>query len=317
MCFSVATHPTEDLVLESTQVQNVGRRGAVLLHSLARPSRELLRRSKGWAPWALAFDATGRRALASAWANEGLWDPAGRILRSWDLASGSERVYSVAHLTNAQWKGFGRLSVAPDGTLYGDGQGGVRKLLLPDAPDEAVRSETVCAAAVAIGSLSRDGQRLLVGAEQEMHLPVLLEELVLFDLERATSRRIMTHGAEISVFLLSPSGRAIATGSPDGTVRVGPSTGEEPHLLLGHEGPIRSLAISPDERWVASYSDDALYVWPMPDLTQPPLHALSHDELLAKLDTLTNLRVVRDPASSTGWKLDIGPFQGWKDMPTW
>lgn len=36
-----------------------------------------------------------------------------------------------------------------------------------------------------------------------------------------------------------------------------------------------------------------------------------------RLRALTNLRVVRDPTSSTGWKIDIGPFPGWKDVPTW
>jgi hypothetical protein len=38
---------------------------------------------------------------------------------------------------------------------------------------------------------------------------------------------------------------------------------------------------------------------------------------MAKLDALTNLRVVRDASSSTGWKLELGPFPGWKDVPTW
>ena len=55
----------------------------------------------------------------------------------------------------------------------------------------------------------------------------------------------------------------------------------------------------------------------MPDVTKPPLHTLPHAELLAKLDALTNLRVVRDPPSATGWTLDVGPFPGWKDVPTW
>jgi WD40 repeat protein len=317
MCFSVATHPTEDLVLESTQGVNIGRHATVLLHSLAAPSRELPG-GWGWPPWALTFDATGRRALASALSLENLWNPASRILRAWDLASGREHVYSVARLTDADWKGFLTLSVAPDGTLYGGGQGGVRKLLLPEAPDEAVESETVYAAAFAVGSLSRDGHQLLVAAAKEMRpFPMLLEELVLLDLERGTSRRITTHGAQISGFLLSPSGQVILTASPDGTLRVGPATGGEPHLLLGHEGRITALAISPDERWIASASADAFYVWPMPDVTKAPLHTLPHEELLAKLDTLTNLRVVRDAESSTGWKLDIGPFPGWKDVPTW
>jgi hypothetical protein len=55
----------------------------------------------------------------------------------------------------------------------------------------------------------------------------------------------------------------------------------------------------------------------MPDLSMPPLHTLPHDELLAKLHSLTNLRVVRAPESPAGWKIEIGPFPGWKDVPTW
>jgi hypothetical protein len=50
---------------------------------------------------------------------------------------------------------------------------------------------------------------------------------------------------------------------------------------------------------------------------KPPLHTLPYDELLARLRALTNLRAVRDPASSNGWRIEIGPFPGWRDVPTW
>ena len=52
-------------------------------------------------------------------------------------------------------------------------------------------------------------------------------------------------------------------------------------------------------------------------LDQPPLHTLPHDELVAKLKSLTNLRAVRDAKSATGWSIELGPFPGWKDVPTW
>ena len=63
--------------------------------------------------------------------------------------------------------------------------------------------------------------------------------------------------------------------------------------------------------------DSTLRLWPMPDLDKPPLQELPHDELVAKLKGLTNLRAVRDPKSPTGWTVDLGPFPGWKNIPTW
>ena len=54
----------------------------------------------------------------------------------------------------------------------------------------------------------------------------------------------------------------------------------------------------------------------MPDLSKPRLHTLPSEELIAKLKTLTNVRVVRDEESSTGWKLGHDPFPGWETVPT-
>ncbi len=69
---------------------------------------------------------------------------------------------------------------------------------------------------------------------------------------------------------------------------------------------------------IASCSEDTIIrLWPMPDLSTPPLHTLPREELIATLKTLTNLRVVRDEESATGWKLEIGPFPGRETVPTW
>jgi WD40 repeat protein len=109
----------------------------------------------------------------------------------------------------------------------------------------------------------------------------------------------------------------VAVPGPDG-ILVGRITDDNAHLLTGHEGSVQGVTVSPDGRWVAtSGEDNTLRLWPMPDLSKPPLHTLPHDELLAKLRTLTNLRVVRDPASAGGWKVETSPFPGWKDVPTW
>jgi eukaryotic-like serine/threonine-protein kinase len=310
-CNAVATRRGGDDILVVTTD------GRVFLSPLpGGPPRLLPTRGGSVNLISVAFDMQGRRALASPGGFGGIPNPL-QALRVWDLPSLQERNYSVAHLTAGPgWFGYKTVAFAPDGSLYVGGQGGVRRLSLPADPGGTVSSDTVYAADLALSDLSQDGTRLLVwGGPGGPAVPKT--ELLLFDLAGHTSRRITTHGTRLNEGRLSPSGRAIVTGDFDGGVRVGPASGEEPHLLLGHRGVVIGLAISPDERWIASASADALFVWPMPDLTKPPLHTLPHADLLAKLDALTNLRVVRDPSSSTGWKLDVGPFPGWKDVPTW
>jgi WD40 repeat protein len=114
-----------------------------------------------------------------------------------------------------------------------------------------------------------------------------------------------------------PTGSTLVTGDADGLVRVGPLLGDgEPHLLYGHTRSVASVAVSPDRRWIASGSDDGtIRLWPMPD--GPPLHTLPHEELLVKLRSLTNLRVVADPASATGYKLEPGPLPSLAKPPEW
>jgi hypothetical protein len=53
------------------------------------------------------------------------------------------------------------------------------------------------------------------------------------------------------------------------------------------------------------------------DLTASTAHTLAHDKLLAKLKSVTNLRVIKDANSPNGYKLDVGPFPGWEQVPTW
>jgi WD40 repeat protein len=100
-------------------------------------------------------------------------------------------------------------------------------------------------------------------------------------------------------------------------VRVGPVSGEEPHLLIGHKGPVWGVRVDPTGRFVASTSEDGtVRIWPMPE--GPPLHTLALEEFLEKLRSLTNVRIVADAATSTGYRITFLPFQGWeRNPPTW
>ena len=194
---------------------------------------------------AVAFDRAGRRAVAVTTDFPGPAQPGQRVLRVWDLPSGREQRHSIAHLLDADWSGFNDMAFAPDGSLYVAGKGGVRRLRLPTEPGGTVSGDTVHAAGVAQLNLSRDGKLLLVTAGHSREQTAAQEELLLLDLAGRTSRQITTHGSRLQRSRLSPSGRIIVTGGADGVVRVGPVTGEEPHLLLGHKGPVLSSRSPP------------------------------------------------------------------------
>jgi WD40 repeat protein len=140
---------------------------------------------------------------------------------------------------------------------------------------------------------------------------------VLLDLGTGSTTPLTSHGDRVTAVAMDAEGTIAVTGDMDGVIRVGPITGEEPHLLLGNPDEIYALAVDPRGRWIASASGTEVRLWPMPDLSKPPLHTLPREELIAKLKTLTNLRVVRDEESATGWKLTVGSFPGWETVPSW
>jgi serine/threonine protein kinase/WD40 repeat protein len=303
-CWGLADPPTKTHVLLGTWPD-----GRVLLAPISGGPPRPLR--TGWEGMTvgMAFDSGGRRAAAC---------PMGgrlRVLRVWDLESGHSHDHSLANLAESPWR-CEELAFAPDGAVFAALRGGVFRVVSPEEPGGTVSAECVHAAGRARFALSSDGRKLLVSAGRSADATVF-EELLVFDLATRTSRPITTHGRRLWDAAFDPSGRIVVTGDIDGVVRVGPATGEEPHLLFGHAAHITRVAVSPDGRWIVSASDDAYNLWPMPDVTKPPLHTLPYPELMAKLDALTNLRVVREASAATGWKLDVGPFPGWKDVPTW
>jgi WD40 repeat protein len=143
-------------------------------------------------------------------------------------------------------------------------------------------------------------------------------ELVRFDLEGGVPNVLASHGSAVQSAALDPTDTWVATGSFDGIVRIGSVTGGEPYYFFGHEGTIYDVSFSPDGKWLASGGEDKkIRLWPVPDGSKPPFHTLPREELLSKLRALTNLRVVPDPGSGTGYKVGVGPFPGWVKVPEW
>ncbi|MEO8053856.1 MAG: protein kinase [Acidobacteriota bacterium] len=243
-------------------------------------------------------------------------------IRILDLSTGDERTLDSharrgegCEKSDSRYAGFSDTVWLPDGRLLTDGDAGLRVWDLVAGtsstlrPCEGIRSGAARAVTPDGRTMIRFFPAIQAGSKSSLST---------FDLISHSTREITAHGGRIRSFALDAFGAVLVTGGQDGAVRVGPLTGEEPHLLFGHTGPVTSVAVSPDGQWIASGGDDGtIRLWPMPDLSKPPMHTLPHDELLAKLRSLTNLRAARDPASDTGWKIEIGPFPGWKDVPTW
>ncbi len=294
-----------------------GTRGVRVISSSGDVTRQLMERFPDGGIWGVAFDGSGRRAALSTYYSPG---PPKKI-RIWDLESGDllRELPLVPPGESGSEFEFGAIQLlfTPGGELLSAGERGVRRFDTETGSSEWIwQLERGWEAYMAS---SQDGRRLLATARPntvaEDHL------VVLFDLAEGTQRSITSHGTQVVAVALDPTGTIIVTGDEQGVVRVGAADDGEPHLLFGHgeavNPKVSPLSVSPDGRWIASGAGAEIRLWPMPDLSKPPLHTLPLDQLLAKLRELTNLQVIEDEALLTGYRLEIGPFPGWETVPEW
>ena len=256
----------------------------------------------------VAFSPDGR--FVAAW--DGDFDQTSAAFHVWEVAT--PKKVAVLRFEGEGEEVCGFSTFVSDGRLLTGCTSGVVAWDVQTGSHELLIERRVSRAAA-----SNDGRRLLTtevpasgGWQDPAGSPTF------FDLDSAKVTALSTHGLHVRCMALDQSGTVAVTGDSKGIIRVGSVTGEEPHLLLGHNNTIMKLAIDPLGRWIASAGQDGtLRLWPMPDLSKPPLHTLPRIELITKLKTLTNLRVVRDDDSPTGWTLTHDPFPGWETVPTW
>jgi WD40 repeat protein len=303
-CASVAAHPTRSELLVSAGPPF----NRLRVHSLDDGSSTDLSAE----PWTrlvggVTWDQTGRRLAATAVLSP---EPARNLLHvfSLDTRTIASRQTTTQSLEGGAWgRGPQHPRFLPDGDLVTDGIGGVQRWDL-----DTGEHTTLVASPQTELQISRDGTQLAVIAGQLWDNGAIRDtRLFVLDLETGQHREIVSHGdGDLQDAVFDPSGEILVTADWEGTVRVGPVNGEAPHQLPGHSGNIAVVQVSPDGRWVVSNGGPDTRLWPMPDVSERPLHTLPLEELLARLRALTNVRVVEDASSSEGWKLEVGPFDG-------
>ena len=178
-----------------------------------------------------AFDESGRRVAVGTVA--GPRDQ--KMARVWDLETGAVRAFGpLPGAGNGPMGGMKKVRFQGQDRLLASvaGVGMVSFNLTSGA------SRVVAALPSFIGdfSVSRDGR---FGVATNLENGEVPGRVVRFSLEDGTVRPLPSHGTRPNAVALDPSDSLIATSSTDGTIRIGPTSGEEPHVLLGHEGDVR------------------------------------------------------------------------------
>jgi WD40 repeat protein len=232
-----------------------------------------------------------------------------KVIRIWDLETGADSALDLREIFPSTDGGAELIFTGDGDLLVADTEMLVR--CAPDTGDHTVLGESVGEFAS-----NRDGSILI--SRTRIDDPDD-DRATVHDLRTGAEIPLTSHGIGVLAVAVDPTGSIVVTGNRDGFIRVGRATGEPPYHLMSNQGVVLSLAVSPDGRWIASGGGDGtIRLWPMPDLSKPPIHELPYRDFLAKLKSLTNLRVVPDAENPGKYVVRAAaPFPGWETVPEW
>ncbi|KAG8773670.1 hypothetical protein FRC12_002387 [Ceratobasidium sp. 428] len=120
------------------------------------------------------------------------------------------------------------------------------------------------------------GGRFAVGGNYENTFPVIGRKseypFIVYDIDScAVQFECVGHESPVASLSSSPDGLLLASGSDDRTIRLWEASSGQPigQPLKGHTKPVDLVRFSPDSRYIASSSVDALRIW---DISSKALH---------------------------------------------